>query len=155
MDLQQGIVEAVTGDDTVLAGLAVQDPATVVIGDAVTSEPYGLGIADNHVYLVKFVNRVIANMIKDGSWAASYQKWLVPSLQRRAGATEARHVPTGADQLMGNGVRIPSATEINQLIAEWNDWLAARTDALLSLEERVRTAGNDDDVADVAAVFVA
>lgn len=56
---------------------------------------------------------------------------------------------------MGNGVRIPSATEINQLIAEWNDWLAARTDALLSLEERVRTAGNDDDVADVAAAFVA
>mgnify|MGYP000983886356 CR=1 FL=1 len=56
---------------------------------------------------------------------------------------------------MGNGVRIPSATEINQLIAEWNDWLSARTDSLLSLEERVRTAGNDSDVADVAAAFVA
>jgi len=80
VDLQQGTVEAITGDDTVLAGLAVQDPATVVVGDAVTSEPYGLGIADGHVYFVKFVNRVIANMIKDGSWAASYQKWLVPSL---------------------------------------------------------------------------
>ena len=42
---------------------------------------------------------------------------------------------------MGNGVRIPTATEITQLLAEWNEWLAARTDSLLSLEERVRSAG--------------
>ena len=27
---------------------------------------------------------------------------------------------------MGNGVRIPTATEITQLLAEWNEWLAAR-----------------------------
>lgn len=50
---------------------------------------------------------------------------------------------------------IPTSTEINRLLAEWNEWLAARTDSLLSLEERVRTAGNADDEADVAAAFVA
>ena len=55
---------------------------------------------------------------------------------------------------MGNGVRIPSATEITQLLAEWNEWLAARTDSLLSLEERVRSAGTDTDQADLAAAFV-
>lgn len=55
---------------------------------------------------------------------------------------------------MANGVRIPTATEITQLIREWDEWLAARTDALLSLEERVRSAGTPEDQADVAAAFV-
>ena len=50
---------------------------------------------------------------------------------------------------------IPTSTEIGRLLAEWNEWLAARTDALLSLEDRVRTAGSADDEADVAAAFVA
>lgn len=78
--LQQGRVDAVTGDDTVLAGLAAQDPATVVAGDQFTEEPYGLGIASGHVYFVKFVNRVLADMVADGRWDALYAKWLVPSL---------------------------------------------------------------------------
>lgn len=55
---------------------------------------------------------------------------------------------------MANGVRIPTATEITQLLAQWNDWVSARTDALLSLEERVRSAGTPGDQADVAAAFV-
>jgi len=41
------------------------------------------------------------------------------------------------------------------LLAQWGDWLAARTDAMLSLEDRVRTAGTDHDRADLAAAFVA
>jgi len=55
---------------------------------------------------------------------------------------------------MGNGVRIPSATEITQLLADWNEWVASRTDSLLSLDERVRSAGTAGDEADVAASFV-
>jgi hypothetical protein len=55
---------------------------------------------------------------------------------------------------MAGGARIPSTTEINQLIVEWNEWLSARTDALLSLEDRVRSAGTAGDQADVAAAFV-
>ncbi len=55
---------------------------------------------------------------------------------------------------MGNRIRVPSATEITQLLAEWGEWVAARTDALLSLEERVRSAGTAGDQADVAAAFV-
>ena len=55
---------------------------------------------------------------------------------------------------MGNGVRVPSATEITKLLGDWHEWVSARTDALLSLEERVRSAGTADDQADVAAAFV-
>jgi len=55
---------------------------------------------------------------------------------------------------MGNGLRTPTATEITQLLADWNEWVSARTDSLLSLEERVRSAGTAGDEADVAAAFV-
>ena len=41
------------------------------------------------------------------------------------------------------------------LLAQWDDWLAARTDAMLSLEDRVRGSGSDADQADLAAAFVA
>ena len=41
---QRGAVDAITGDATVLAGLAAQDPyAEVVQASAFTAEPYGLG----------------------------------------------------------------------------------------------------------------
>jgi polar amino acid transport system substrate-binding protein len=41
---QEGKVAAITGDDTVLAGLAAQDPYAVVPDQrAFTAEPYGLG----------------------------------------------------------------------------------------------------------------
>ena len=42
---QSGEVDAITGDDTVLAGLAAQDPYAVVPDQkAFTAEPYGLGV---------------------------------------------------------------------------------------------------------------
>ena len=57
---QQGKVDAITGDDTVLAGLAAQDPYAKVVGRAFTAEPYGLGVNKDHVDLVRFVNGVLA-----------------------------------------------------------------------------------------------
>ncbi|MDO8389610.1 MAG: hypothetical protein Q7V57_03900 [Actinomycetota bacterium] len=40
-------------------------------------------------------------------------------------------------------------------LEQWQTWLSSRTDALLSLDERVRTGGSGTDAADVAAAFVA
>lgn len=77
---QQGEVEAITGDDTVLAGMAAQDPYAKVVGDAFTSEPYGLGMNADDVDLVRFVNAVLAQAEADGSWAASYGTWLADAL---------------------------------------------------------------------------
>ena len=42
--MQQGEADATTGDDTVLAGFAAQDPSTEVVGPTFTAEPYGLGM---------------------------------------------------------------------------------------------------------------
>lgn len=78
---QQGKVDAITGDDTVLAGLAAQDPyAMVTKAKAFTSEPYGLGMSRKHPDLVRFVNSVLEQMRTDGRWKASYDHWLAPDL---------------------------------------------------------------------------
>ncbi|MEO8267635.1 MAG: hypothetical protein ABI706_19200 [Ilumatobacteraceae bacterium] len=49
----------------------------------------------------------------------------------------------------------PTPEQMAALLTQWNDWLAGSTDAMLSLEDRVRTAGTDTDRADLAAAFVA
>lgn len=78
---QQGGATAITGDDTVLAGLAAQDPyAKVTDAPAVTDEPYGLGIAKENVYFVRYVNAVLAQLRSDGDWKAIYNKWFAASL---------------------------------------------------------------------------
>ena len=75
--MQQGQADAATGDDTVLAGLAAQDPNTEVVGETFTEEPYGLGMAKDNDDFVRFVNHVIEEMRIDGRWGAIYEKWLV------------------------------------------------------------------------------
>lgn len=79
--LQQGKADAITGDDTVLAGLAAQDPNTVVTSaKAITVEPYGLGVNKADVYLARYLNRVIADLEADGGWKAIYNHWLAAPL---------------------------------------------------------------------------
>ncbi len=50
--MQQGDADAASGDDTVLAGFAAQDPTTEVVGEAFTYEPYGIGVNAGQVDLV-------------------------------------------------------------------------------------------------------
>jgi len=73
---QQGKVDAITGDDTILAGFAAQDPYAKVVGDAFSDEPYGLGMPEDKVDLVRFVNGVLDRMRSDGTWTSLYDKWL-------------------------------------------------------------------------------
>jgi polar amino acid transport system substrate-binding protein len=78
---QQGQVDAITGDDTVLAGLAAQDPYAVVPEQkAFTSEPYGLGMNADAVDLVRFVNARLAQMRGNGEWTRLYDRWLAEPL---------------------------------------------------------------------------
>jgi polar amino acid transport system substrate-binding protein len=74
---QQGQVAAITGDDTVLAGLAAQDPYAVVPEQkAFTAEPYGLGIPPENVDFVRFVNARLAQLRSNGEWTDVYNRWL-------------------------------------------------------------------------------
>lgn len=79
---QNGETDAITTDDTVLAGLAAQDPyAQVLTKERLTEEPYGIGVNAERTDLVRFINRVFEQMRADGSWQASYNRWLKPSLE--------------------------------------------------------------------------
>ncbi|MCX6401660.1 MAG: glutamate ABC transporter substrate-binding protein [Propionibacteriales bacterium] len=78
---QTGEVDAITGDDTVLAGLAAQDPyADVPKQTKLTDEPYGLAVNKDDKDLARFINSVLEDMRSDGRWQASYDKWLKPYL---------------------------------------------------------------------------
>jgi polar amino acid transport system substrate-binding protein len=78
---QNGEVDAITGDDTVLAGLAAQDPYAVVPEqEKLTDEPYGIGANQEDVDLIRFVNSVLEQRRRNGDWQASYDKWLKPYL---------------------------------------------------------------------------
>ncbi|GAA0957380.1 glutamate ABC transporter substrate-binding protein [Kribbella koreensis] len=82
---QQGKVVGISGDDTVLAGDAAQDPyARVTTAAKISDEPYGLGINKDQVDFVRFVNGVLEKMKTEPAgntaWQASYKRWLEPAL---------------------------------------------------------------------------
>jgi polar amino acid transport system substrate-binding protein len=74
--LQQGQVDAISTDDTILQGLAAQDPSVRLVAPAFTREPYGMAISKAHPDLVAFVNAVLARERADGTWASIYKRWL-------------------------------------------------------------------------------
>jgi polar amino acid transport system substrate-binding protein len=86
--MQQGQADATTGDDTVLAGFAAQDPSTEIVGEAFTGEPYGLGMNRSDVDLVQFVNAVLDQARTDGTLEQIARTWLVDT-----GALDAEDVP--------------------------------------------------------------
>lgn len=74
--LQQRQVDAVSTDDSILAGLMSQDPYLHIIGPNMSDEPYGIGIKLENTDLVRYVNRTLERIRRDGTWNALYRKWL-------------------------------------------------------------------------------
>ncbi|WP_305092624.1 glutamate ABC transporter substrate-binding protein [Prescottella sp. R16] len=74
--LQQRQVEAISTDDTLLAGLAMQDPHTHVVGESLGTEQYGIGVARDRDDLVRAVNGTLERIRRDGTWERSYERWL-------------------------------------------------------------------------------
>jgi polar amino acid transport system substrate-binding protein len=73
--LQQNQVAAISTDNSVLAGLAAQDPQTKLVGPLFTFEAHGIAISKNQPDLVRFVNAVLEQMRTDGEWTALYKEW--------------------------------------------------------------------------------
>ena len=73
---QRNQVDAISTDDTILAGMAAQDPYAKVIGGKFTKEPYGIAMSAEHPELTRFVNAVLARNRANGTWKATYDKWL-------------------------------------------------------------------------------
>ena len=67
--LFSGIVDAVTTDDIILAGLASASRGRLkVVGEPFTQEYYGVGIRKGDTELATKINFAIAEMINNGAW---------------------------------------------------------------------------------------
>jgi len=73
---QQNEVDAISTDDTILAGMAAQDPYAKVVGPKFTEEPYGMAMSQKTPEFTRFVNGVLEKARADGTWTATYKKWL-------------------------------------------------------------------------------
>lgn len=67
--LFSGIVDAVTTDDIILAGLATASRGRLkLVGKPFTAEYYGIGIKKGNKKLAKRINEALKDMIKNESW---------------------------------------------------------------------------------------
>jgi polar amino acid transport system substrate-binding protein len=80
--LQQGQVDGVVTDDTILAGMNAQDPNTKIVGPNIAPEPYGIAFPKKSTDFVAFVNGVLAKVRSSGQWTATYSKWVGSKLGR-------------------------------------------------------------------------
>jgi polar amino acid transport system substrate-binding protein len=79
--LKQGKVSAVTTDSTILLGLKNSDENPekwAIVGDFISSEPYGLGVPENESNFRDFVNRTLAELWISGEYKKMYNKWFGP-----------------------------------------------------------------------------
>jgi ABC-type amino acid transport substrate-binding protein len=74
--LQNGAVDAISTDDVILTGMIIQDDTLKLVGDELTTEPYGAGFKKDDAEFAEFLNGVLADYKADGRWKASYDKWL-------------------------------------------------------------------------------
>ncbi|OMC14702.1 MULTISPECIES: glutamate ABC transporter substrate-binding protein [unclassified Mycobacterium] len=74
--MQQREIDAVSTDDSILAGLVEEDPYLHIVGPNLATQPYGIGMNLNNTGLVRFVNGTLERIRRDGTWNTLYRKWL-------------------------------------------------------------------------------
>ncbi|MGB3443363.1 MAG: glutamate ABC transporter substrate-binding protein [Actinophytocola sp.] len=89
--LQQNQVDAVSTDDTILAGLKAQDPFTQVAGVPFSEEPYGMAMSKNAPDFTRFVNSVLEQLRTSGRWTQIYNTWLLALLEKPASPPPATY----------------------------------------------------------------
>jgi glutamate transport system substrate-binding protein len=75
--LGDGRVEAVTTDNTILAGLVqASDGAYKLVGAPFSDEPYGIGVKKGDDDFREFINDRLEEIFGDGSWATAFESTL-------------------------------------------------------------------------------
>ncbi|WP_432136270.1 MULTISPECIES: glutamate ABC transporter substrate-binding protein [unclassified Streptomyces] len=80
--LQRGSVDAVTTDDSILAGYAAQDQYKgqfKLAGLKLSNENYGIGVKKGDTELVNKINAALEKMVSDGSWKTAVDKNFGPA----------------------------------------------------------------------------
>lgn len=74
--LQRGNVDAMVTDDVILAGFLQQDDSLHIVGEELTTDPYGIGVQNDDTEMADFVSGVLEEMFEDGSWQDLYDEWI-------------------------------------------------------------------------------
>ena len=74
--LQNESIDAISTDDVILTGMIIQDKSLELVGDQLTVEPYGVGIAQGDKELKGFVDGVIEEFLQSGEFDKLYEKWV-------------------------------------------------------------------------------
>jgi glutamate transport system substrate-binding protein len=74
--IQNGAVDAVSTDDVILTGMIIQDDSLKLVGEKLTTEPYGAGIKDGDAAFKEFVDSTIKEFKSDGRWKKTHEKWV-------------------------------------------------------------------------------
>lgn len=73
--LKSGQGDALTTDNVILAGMAVNNPGYKLQGKAFTTEPYGIGINKGQDDFRKAVNKALREVQQDGTYNKLIVKW--------------------------------------------------------------------------------
>ncbi|MFN3004723.1 glutamate ABC transporter substrate-binding protein [Mycolicibacterium wolinskyi] len=78
--LKNGVIDAVTTDEVILAGYAAQTPGTFkIVGDTFSEERYGIGLKKGDSELRNKINDAIEKMESSGAWKEAFDKNLGPA----------------------------------------------------------------------------
>jgi polar amino acid transport system substrate-binding protein len=74
--MQRGLVDGISTDSSILLGFEAQDPNTKIVGTTIGPVPYGMAINKANPDFVRFVNGVLAELERNGTWQYLQTKWL-------------------------------------------------------------------------------
>jgi glutamate transport system substrate-binding protein len=74
--IQNGSVDAVSTDDVILTGMVIQDDSLKLVGDPLTTEPYGVGVAEGETEAADFLSETVEMTFEDGTWDELYEEWV-------------------------------------------------------------------------------
>ncbi|CAN5527830.1 glutamine ABC transporter substrate-binding protein GlnH [soil metagenome] len=74
--IQNGSVDAVSTDDVILTGMVIQDDSLQLVGDPLTTEPYGVGVAEGETEAAEFLSETVEESFEDGTWDELYEEWV-------------------------------------------------------------------------------
>lgn len=89
--LQLGRVDAISTDDTILAGMVAQDRNLMIVGEGFSQEPYGVGLPPDRPEFVRYVNAVLDQVRSSGRWNQLYDEWLFELLGEDAEPPAAQY----------------------------------------------------------------
>lgn len=73
--MKSGQGKALTTDNGILLGMAVENPGYKVVGGAFTKEPYGIAVNKGQKSFVNQINVALKELRKNGQYNKIVKKW--------------------------------------------------------------------------------